>query len=142
MTVKVNPFGKRLAWHTCKIPQDGVLEDLRVQFEIFSVDESRKRTREALTRVKAVAKNTEGMSEDQKRLAGIDFAIDRLSDEDAQRMRDDLSGRIVAWELKDLDGNDLPVTDENVNAILYHPAFLKPLHDGLDAASSGAIAKN
>lgn len=122
-------------WHEVKVALgEAEPATLRVCYRILTKAQVDERSAERLRLAKTVRAGDES--------AALDAILERLTPEQRERLRADLVGAIVAWDLADADGNPLPVTPETVGAVLDYGPFLLPLHEGLIEASNGAARKN
>lgn len=120
--------------HEVKVQLGGEAATLQVTYRILTKAQADERSAERLRLAKTVRAGDES--------AALDAILERLTPEQRERLRADLVGAIVAWDLADADGNPLPVTPETVGAVLDYGPFLLPLHEGLIEASNGAARKN
>ena len=123
-----------LVWHTVRIPTDEEPAELRVRYRILRKDAVDARSAERLELARLVR-----TGEEAEALRAI---MERLSDEQRERLRADVLGAIAEWDLQDLDGQPVPVTAQTVGALLDYGIYLMPLYDGLIDASNGAARKN
>ena len=136
--IRLNPRARPESWTTIDVNLDGDPQPMRVRYWLLAPEDAARWASERLKGYHAIKGDTD---------AGIDYLLRELSAEQLALVHTLLAERIIDWDLADAESTaepaeKLPVTPENVAAILGHGAFLRPLFQGLLDASSGAARKN
>jgi hypothetical protein len=132
--IRISLDARPLDWQTITVRLDGQDAELRVRYHLLSPTEAAKRSAERLEVARAFTLPDQG--------SVYDLLMQRLSAAEIAAIEDLLAARIVDWDLADLEGQKIPVTEQAVRAVLAHGAFLRPLYDGLVDASLGGRSKN
>jgi hypothetical protein len=121
---------------TINVPIDGGETqemEIRVRYRLLTQDEMTARAHEDLAAARAA-------STDQSPIEGLLAAIEP---EGLKKRLDQLKACITGWEgIADAEGNPLPFTATNLEAVLNVPYLRTPIASGLMEASRGAPAKN
>lgn len=134
MAVKLYLTKRPEAWHTIQIPagEKNQTADVRVKYHLLNEKEVRLLRREPLEKLSA----SEGEA------GRWEFAIDALSDEQAEKRKSLLVERIVDWDLEDGEaGGKLAVTPDSVHAVCDMASLFIAFYDGLLEASSAPVKK-
>lgn len=135
--IKLDLSADPTAQKTIEIRLGDKVEKMKVTYRIFDREEASELMRKQLDDAERIF--AAGDSDQEARLAALH---ESLSPKKQEEIEDELVERIVEWDLLDTDRVPLPVTPENISAVLRHGPFFRPLWQGLIDASTGAKSKN
>lgn len=136
--IRIDLGARPEAWHTVQIAFDGELVPLKVKYWLYDKAKVDEIKHVQLERAKAA-------QDDGKDAVLLQVALEETSPEREAERRSELLKRIVDWDLQDANSSPavkVPVTPENIAAVLDQARFAEPLWLGLLAASNGRLEKN
>lgn len=129
--IRFDPAAPATVWRTVKVALDDKPQEMRVQFRVFEHEEAVDHIREQLEGAQA--------ADDGGKFEAL---LDSMTQEKVAGRRQQLAERIVDWDLLSEPKIKLPVTPENVGAVLRTAVYFRPLWNALIEASQGATEKN
>jgi len=136
--IRVSTTARQEAWQEVEIiDYDQNAQKVRVKYWLLSKSEAAPLTMRRLELGKA--------AKSDKDVAIFDLLIEEIGEEQQAKIDALLVQRIIDWDIEDGDaapGTKLPVTAENITALISQVRFWRPLFSGLIDASTGAKAKN